>query len=76
MTEKLKSKCVPCPEPVEFIPQAINPICPVKEKPDLTNSHLYPTSTYLEVEENCLKEMLTNMVTKKYCTIPPAGCGK
>lgn len=74
--EQLKPICPPCDDVKPFVPQEIKPVCPVKQKPDESNSHLYPSSTFIEIQENCLKEMLTNMIGNKYCNIPPAGCDK
>lgn len=76
MNDKLKSNCEPCQIEEIFIPKKIEPICKVKEIKDETNSHMYPKYEYVEVQENCLKEMLINMTKNKFCRIPPTGCNK
>lgn len=72
--ENIKEVCPPCKVEEVFIPREIEPVCkPCPTKVE-DNSHLYPISHYIQVREDCLKEMLINMTTKKFCKIPPRGC--
>lgn len=76
MTEELKDLCPPCDPVVDFVPQEIPVLCPTKPIKDETNSHLYPTSKYIEVVEDCLLQMLTNMTNNKFCRVGPKCCDK
>ncbi len=77
MNEKtIPELCPPCEPSVDFTPQPIPELCPKPAEKDTTNSHLYPKSRYIEVTEDCLLEMLTNMTNNKFCKVGPRCCDK
>ena len=77
MTDKIiPNLCPPCEPIVEFTPKNIPDLCPKPIEEDKSNSHLYPTSKYIEIQDDCFLEMLTNMVNNKFCKVGPRCCDK
>lgn len=73
--KKLDPICQPCVVEDLFVPQALEPVCkPCPAPNEDPNAHLYPTSTYIEVRDDCLRSMLVAMTTQKFCKVPPRGC--
>lgn len=74
-TKKLESPCPPCEVVEIFEPQAIDAVCkPCPVKDEDPNALLYPQSRFIDVRDDCLREMLIAMTTQKFCKVPPSAC--